>query len=388
MIAKETEAEIVRLYHNEKWPIGTIATQLGMHHTTVQRVLSHSGVEAKVVAPRPSQVDPFVPFLREQLAKYPRLRASRLFTMIKERGYQGGPDHFRRIVSRYRPKPAAEAYQRLRTLPGEQAQVDWAHFGKLVVGRAQRPLWAFVMVLSYSRMIFLQFYPGASMPFFLRGHAEAFAFFGGVPRVLLYDNLKSAVLERHGDAIRFHPTLLELSAHYRFEPRPVAVARGNEKGRVERAIRYIREAFFEARQFVDLSDLNWQAGEWTTTRAVERRWVEDKSRMVFDVFHEEKDKLLALPDTPFPAHERVEVEIGKTPYARFDLNDYSVPHDKTRRTLVVWADLDTVRIAEGDEVLATHRRCWDRGQQGPAQSARAVRSAGLLGADRRQALAG
>jgi transposase len=283
--------------------------------------------------------------------------------MVKERGYGGGPDHFRRIVNRYRPKRAAEAFQRLRTLPGEQAQVDWAHFGKLVIGRAQRPLWAFVMVLSYSRMIFLQFYPGASMPFFLRGHAEAFAFFKGVPRVLLYDNLKSAVLERQGDAIRFHPTLLEMSAHYRFEPRPVAVARGNEKGRVERAIRYIREAFFEARKFVDLEDLNWQAGEWTTTRAVERRWVEDKTRTVFDVCQEERDKLLPLPDTPFPAQERVEVEIGKTPYARFDLNDYSVPHDRTRRTLVVWADLETVRIADGNDVVATHRRSWDRGQQ-------------------------
>jgi transposase len=363
MIAKETEVEIVRLYHAEKWPIGTIASQLGVHHTTVQRALQHSGVEAKVVAPRPSQADPFVPFIQEQLAKYPRLRASRLFTMVKERGYGGGPDHFRRIVSRYRPKRAAEAFQRLRTLPGEQAQVDWAHFGKLVVGQAQRPLWAFVMVLSYSRMIFLQFYPGASMSFFLRGHAQAFEFFKGVPRVLLYDNLKSAVLERQGDAIRFHPTLLELSAHYRFEPRPVAVARGNEKGRVERAIRYIRDAFFEARTFVDLSDLNWQAGEWTTTRAVERPWVEDKARTVFDVSQEERDKLLSLPDTPFPAHERVEVEIGKTPYARFDLNDYSVPHDRTRRTLVVWADLESVRIADGNDVVATHRRSWDRGQQ-------------------------
>ena len=146
-------------------------------------------------------------------------------------------------------------------MPGEQAQVDWAHFGKLQVGRAVRPLWAFVMVLSYSRRPFVRFFPGASMPFFLRGHAEAFAEFGGVPRVLLYDNLKSAVLERHGDAIRFNPTLLELAAHYRFEPRPVAIARGNEKGRVERAIRYVREAFFEARTYADLADLNRQAAE-------------------------------------------------------------------------------------------------------------------------------
>lgn len=363
MISKETEAEVVRLYHGERWPIGTIAAQLGLHHTTVQRVLRHTGVDAKVVAPRPSMVDPFVPFIVEQLAKYPNLRSSRLFTMIKERGYPGGPDHLRRVIGRIRPTKPAEAFQRLRTLPGEQAQVDGAHFGKLQVGRALRPLWAFVMVLSYSRRLFLRFYPGASMPFFVRGHVEAFVDFGGIPRVLLYDNLKSAVVERHGDAIRFHPTLLAMSAHYRFEPRPVAVARGNEKGRVERAIRYIREAFFEARSYTDLADLNRQAAEWTATAAVDRSWVEDRARTVRQAFEDERGVLLPLPVEPFPAHERLEVEAGKTPYIRFDLNDYSIPHDRTQRTLVVYADLGEVRVADGNDVIATHARCWDRAQQ-------------------------
>lgn len=363
MIAKETEAEIVRLYHGEKWPIGTIASQLGLHHTTVQRVLRQTGLDPKIVAPRPSMVDPFVPFIVEQLEKYPDLRSSRIFTMIKERGYPGGPDHLRRVIGRLRPRRSAEAFQRLRTLPGEQAQVDWAHFGKLEVGRAVRPLWAFVMVLSYSRRLFLRFVPGAAMPFFIRGHVEAFADFGGVPRVLLYDNLKSAVLERRGDVIRFHPTLVEMSAHYRFEARPVAVARGNEKGRVERAIRYIRDAFFAARSYADLADLNRQAAEWATTAAIDRPWVEDRSRTVRQAFDDERGRLLALPDNPFPAYERVEVEVGKTPYVRFDLNDYSVPHDKVRRTLIVFADLDQLRIADGNEVIATHQRCWDRAQQ-------------------------
>jgi len=363
MISKETETEIVRLFHGEKWPIGTIAGQLGLHHTTVQRVLRHTGVDPKVVAPRRSMADPFVPFIVEQLEKYPGLRASRLFVMIKERGYPGGPDHLRRIVSRLRPKKPAEAFQRLRTMPGEQAQVDWAHFGKLMIGRAQRPLWAFVMVLSYSRRLFLRFFPGASMPFFVRGHVEAFADFGGVPRVLLYDNLKSAVLERHGDAIRFHPTLLAISAHYRFEPRPVAVARGNEKGRVERAIRYIRDAFFAARSFTDLADLNRQAAAWTATAAIDRPWVEDRDRTVRQAFEDERSVLLPLASEPFPAHERLEVEVGKTPYVRFDLNDYSIPHDRTQRTLVVFADLEEVRITEGNDVVATHPRSWDRAQQ-------------------------
>jgi transposase len=123
-------------------------------------------------------------------------------------------------------------------------QCDWAHFGSITIGKAIRPLMAFVMVLSYSRHLFLRFYLNGAMNNFLRGHVEAFNAWGAVPRVVLYDNLKSAVLERHAEAIRFHPTLLELAAHYRFQPRPVAVARGNEKGRVERAIRFVRDRFF------------------------------------------------------------------------------------------------------------------------------------------------
>jgi transposase len=364
MISKETEAEVLRLYHAEKWRIGTIASQLGLHHTTVQRVLRQTGVELKAVVPRPSMADPFVPFLVQQLEKYPGLCASRLFEMVRERGYPGGADHFRRVVSRHRPRKPAEAFQRLKTLPGDQGQVDWAYFGKHAVGRAERPLWAFVMVLSFSRKVFLRFFLGSSMPFFIRGHVEAFAFFGGIPRVLLYDNLKSAVLERQGDAIRFNPKLLELAAHYHFEARPVAVARGNEKGRVERAIRYVRDAFFAARKYTDVADLNRQADSWCQGASADRKWIEDKSRTVRDAFDDERGRLLPLPAEPFPAHERVEVEIGKTPYARFDLNDYSVPHDRTQRALTVLADLETVRIVEGqDDVVAVHARCWNRGQQ-------------------------
>jgi transposase len=115
---------------------------------------------------------------------------------------------------------------------------------------------AFVMVLSHSRQIFLRVFPDARMENFLRGHVGAFTAWLGVPRVLLYDNLKSAVLERRGDAIRFHPTRLSFAGHYRYEPRPVAVARGNEKGRVARAIRYVRDSFFAARSFTDIDALN------------------------------------------------------------------------------------------------------------------------------------
>ncbi|MEO7096654.1 MAG: IS21 family transposase [Polyangiales bacterium] len=362
MIPPQREAEILRLYHAEKWPVGTIARQLAVHHNTVRRVLAQAGVVAPRCA-RPSMADPFAAFIVQTLTRYPTLRASRLFEMIRARGYPGRPDHFRSIVARMRPRPKAEAYLRLRTLPGEQAQVDWGHFGKLTVGKAERPLVAFVMVLSWSRQIFLRFFPSAAMPSFLRGHVDAFDTFGGVPRVLLYDNLKSAVLEREGDAIRFHPKLLELAAHYHFEPRPVAPARGNEKGRVERAIRYVRDAFFAARPFRDLDDLNAQASAWTDGLAGDRRWPEDRARTVRDAFADERGRLLTLPGDPFPADERTDVDIGKTPYARFDLNDYSLPATYVRRTLTLVASTSEVCILDGLDVVAAHVRSYDRGQQ-------------------------
>ena len=208
--------------------------------------------------------------------------------MVKARGYTGGPDHFRHRIAQLRPRRPRKAYLRLRTLAGEQAQVDWAHFGKLTIGRAERPLMAFVLVLSYSRYPFVRFYLGASLANLIRGHVEAFSVLGGTAKVLLYDNMKSVVLERRGDAIRFHPTLLELAAHYRFEPRPVAPARGNEKGRVERLIRFVRGSFFQARRFRDLDDLNVQADQWCHTRAAERPCPEDPQRTVADLFAEER----------------------------------------------------------------------------------------------------
>ncbi len=366
MIGKEREAEILRLYHVEKWKVGTIAAALGHHHMTVERVLRSAGVPRSNSFVRRSIVDPFIGLIVETLEKYPRLRAPRLYEMVRQRGYTGGPDHFRALVARLRPRAPAEAFLRLRTLPGEQAQVDWGHFGKIQIGRATRPLMGFVMVLSWSRQIFLRFYLDAKMPSFLRGHVEAFDFFGGVPKKILYDNLKSAVLERYGDAIRFHPTLIELATRYRFEPLPVAPARGNEKGRVERAIRYVRDSFFAARPFVDVVDLNAQAHEWMTTTAAQRPCPEDKSRSVSETFADEKKLLIELPGDPFPTDERDQVEVGKTPYVRFDLNDYSVPHTHTRRTLIVIASPTTVRIYEPGilaEPIATHARCYSRGEQ-------------------------
>jgi transposase len=362
-IAPDLVAQILRLHAVEKWRVGTIARQLHVHRDAVRRVLAGNCAPVHTSPLRPSRIDPYRPFILATLTKFPTLTAARLHAMVAERGYVGAGSHLRLLIAGMRPRPSAEAYLRLRTLPGEQAQVDWGHFGHLQIGRARRPLMAFVMVLSHSRMVFLRFFLDARIDSFLRGHVEAFASFNGCSRVVLYDNLKSAVLERQGDAIRFNSGLLALAGHYRFEPRPVAVARGNEKGRVERAIRYVRDSFFAAREFTDLADLNAQAEQWCRGQATERRWPQDSASSVRQAFDAERGSLLALPQHEFALGERVAVAVGKTPYVRFDLNDYSVPHTHVRRTLAVLADEQTVRILDGAAELARHARCWDRGQQ-------------------------
>lgn len=304
-----------------------------------------------------------MPFIVQTLTAYPDLRASRLYEMVKERGYEGRPDHFRAVVARHRPRKPAEAFLRLATLPGEQAQVDWASFGHVEVEGTRRPLVAFVMVLSWSRWMFLRFGVDQRMGSFLAHHAAAFEELGGVPRVLLYDNLKSAVTQRIGDAIVFNETLLAFAGQHRYEARPVAPFRGNEKGRVERAIRDARESFFPARAWSDLADLNRQAAAWCRDVRGARKHPEDKTRTVIDAFQEERAKLRPLPADGFPIEDRVEAAVGKTPYVRFDGNDYSVPHDRVRRRVTVVAGVDTVRVLDGNDEVARHARCWAKGRQ-------------------------
>lgn len=362
-ISDEFRAKILRCFHVEKWRVGTISRQLKIHHSVVQRILLQSGSAETNLVLRPSRLDLFLPFILNTLKKHPKLTASRLYQMTVERGYIGSPDHFRHFVALHRPRPHAEAYFRLRALPGEEGQADWGHFGYINIGKARRPLMAFVMVLSYSRKIFLRFYLNQRTTNFLDGHEAAFKAWGGVPKKILYDNCTNVVLERHDDAIRFNPLLLSFAAHYRFEPHPVAVARGNEKGRVEKSIAYIRTGFFAARTWKDLDDLNAQAISWCDGQAANRPCPEDTSLSVAETFNQEKSKLLLLPDNPYPNEERETVKVGKTPYVRFDLNDYSVPHTHVRRALTVRAKADLVTIIDGSKVIAEHKRSYDKGKQ-------------------------
>ena len=358
MISSEQSAKIRRLFHAEHWKIGTIATELGLHPDTVRGALA-SGQFLTGRTPRASLTEPYLDFIQRTLEQHPRLRATRIFQMVRDRGYTGSVVQLRRVVSTLRPQKR-EAFLRLSTFPAEQAQVDWASFGQVTIGRATRRLSCFVITLSYSRAIYLEFFFDQTLENFFLGHTHAFADWGGVPRTILYDNLKAAVLERFGKSFNLNPRLIELSGHYHFAPQPCRPARGNEKGRVERAIQYIRHSFFAARPFTNLPDFNRQALRWRDTIANLRPCPSDDAHTVAEIFETERPLLLPLPMHPFDCDVVRTIHSDKTIYVRFDLNDYSIPPTAVGRPLTLVASADTVRLLDGQTELARHRRSYDR----------------------------
>jgi len=361
MISVEQRAEIRRLFYAEHWKVGTIAAALGVHRDAVCAAIEAERFVTHLARPRPTRLDPYLPLVRDTLQQYPRLRATRLYEMVRDRGYLGSVVQLRRVVRGLRPVPKAEAYLRLSVLPGEQAQADWGSFGWVGVGRMRRPLSCFVMVLSWSRAIDALFTLDQTLESFLRGHVHAFSYFASVPRVILYDNLKSAVLERRGEAIRFHPRLLELCAHYHCAARPVAMARGNEKGRVERQIGYLRSSFFAARSFRDVDDLNAQFERWREEIAHPRRVPGEPALTVAEALERERAYLLPLPEHPLETDLMRAVSSGKTPYVRFDRNLYSIPHRWVRKPLTLVASATLVRVLDGEREVARHARSFESG---------------------------
>jgi transposase len=361
-VNRAVAADIRRLYFAEHWKRGTIAAQLGVHFDTVVRVLGSFGPKAGAPRPDARVLDPYMPFIDQTLARHPRLVATRIHDMLVERGYQGSVRTLRRYVATHRPAPRNEVFLRVETLPGEQAQVDWAHVGTLAVPGGRRPLWAFVMVLAYSRAMWAELVIDMGIASLRRSLVRASAFFGGSPRQWLFDNAKTIVVERAGDAIRFHPALLDLAARLHVQPALCAPRKPQEKGKVERAIRFLKERFFAARSFHSAAHGNAQLTDFLATIAHERPHPRWPDRRVAHVFEEEKPRLLALPD-PLPEIDSVApVSVDKTAFVRVDTNRYSVPAIHARRTLALVADDHMIRLLDGATEVARHARSWGRHQ--------------------------
>jgi len=216
------------------------------------------------------------------------------------------------------------------------------------------------MVLSSSRAAYVDVSFDMTAASVVRGHVRAFEYFGGVPRACLYDNMKTVVAERIGDVIRYHPRILELASHYHFAPRVCRPRRGNEKGRVERAIRYLRESFLAARIFTSLDDIRRQFADWTRDVAERRPWPQDPAITVREAFERERPRLLPLPKTAVDAREIRAVCAHKQPYIQVDSNQYSIPHDVVGKPITLEISHDELRFLDGERLLTTHVRSWER----------------------------
>jgi transposase len=357
------ENEIRRLHDVEKWKRGTIVAELNVHADVVDRVLDCGASRALLRAPRASLLDAYKAYIDETLKSHPRLRSTRLCDMIRIRGYEGGIALLRRHVADVRPVPRGEVYLRTERLVGEQAQVDWAHVGSLPVLGGTRPLWVFVMVLAYSRAMWAELVFDLTVESLRRSLVRATRFFGGVTRQWLFDNPKTVVLARHGDAVRYHPGLLEISGALRVQPMLCRPRRPTDKGSVERANRFLHDRFFAARAINSIEDGNRQLLAFIRDIADARPHPRFRERSVADVFAEEKPRLLALPDTLPETNLVAPANVDTTAFVRFGTNSYSVPPRYARQTVTLVASDCEVRLLNGGDALARHDRCWGKHQR-------------------------
>lgn len=358
------EAEIRRLYFAEHWKRGTIVAQLGVHEDVVERVLGRPGPRPRpVLSLLPPALEPFAGFLDETLARYPRLVGTRVFDMVCARGYTGSLRTLRRYLRKVRPSPKSEVFLRTTPLIGEQSQFDWAHVGSLDVPGGRRPLHLFVLVLAYSRRCWAELVLDLSAYSLRRSLVRAAAYFGGCTREWLSDNPKTIVVERQGDAVRFHPLLLELSGKLHVAVRLCGVRKPHEKGIVERLIRFFKERFFAARKIHSVAEGNAQLLDFIATIADERPHPQWPERRIREVWEEEQHRLLPLPSPLPPTDLVMPIVADKTAFVRFDGNAYSVPSTCDRETLTLVADDQWVCLQDAKGEIARHERCWGRHQR-------------------------
>ncbi|HYX38096.1 MAG TPA: IS21 family transposase, partial [Oligoflexus sp.] len=285
--------------------------------------------------------------------------------------YTGSLRQLQRRLGTMRPSYQERFYVKKHVIAGEQAQVDWGHFGKLRIGKAERNLSAFVMTLSWSRKIFVYFTFDQRVETLLSCHVKAFQALGGVPRSILYDNMKSVVQERLGNVVRYHDALVEFCQHWLFEPSVCAPYHPESKGRVERSIRYFRGSFFEGRAIADIGSLNRECILWCSSEALERKWPDDPARTVAEAFLEEQRVLLPLPDIARSVPRKLILRPDRYGYVHFDKNQYSVPLATSGHVLTLWSYEHEVVIMDGSEEVARHRRSYDAGEKIETEAHRA-----------------
>lgn len=365
MLSHEEKIKIATMFHKDHLSVHRIATETKCHHSTIKRVIREASSEKDRASTDHfcGRLEPYRDFITKKFEEYPDMKCSRLMCILKDKGVEVSATTLRRFTKEMRGKTRSRAFIRVKVLPGEQAQVDWGSFGTIVCGKAVRRLKLFVMVLSYSRAMYARFYSSEDSGALLSAHMRAFEYFGGVPDRILYDNMRTAVIARAGSAICFNEDLLSFALRVGFTPAACNPRSGWEKGRVERSIQYVRSSFFLDRKFLNLEDANAQLADWLSNTTNFRPWPQNTARIVKDVWQEdEKPILRAFKQGGETHYRRLGVSVGKTPYVRFDMNNYSVPARYVGKSLQVMASEDRVRIFSQDQEIAGHPRSYSRGE--------------------------
>jgi transposase len=345
--------------HRQGLSVTAIARRTGRDPKTVRKYLER-GIEAPVYGPRsvgrPSKLGPYLAFLGERITAFPDLTAVRLTREIREMGYAGAYTAVKRHLAAIRPDGGPKPYEvRFETLPGVQAQVDFARFVANFTDEpdTSRIVWLFSLVLGHSRFLFARYVLHQDLQTLLRCHMQAFEAIGGVPIEILYDRMKTAVTgEDDQGHVVYNRSLLALARHYRFQPRACRPYRAKTKGKVERPFSYIRQDFFLGRSFRSLEDLNAQLTDWLG-KVANVRVHGTTQRVVAEAFAAEQPELQALPEHRFDAVLKLERRVSHDGFVAIGGNYYSVP-DRTRRVVEVQQLPDLIRILDLGTVVAEH----------------------------------
>jgi transposase len=358
---------MIQKLHGEGLSVRAIARQTGFNRRTVSKYLRR-GLSRPVYGPRKpggSALDSFKGYIESRLKAYPGLSAIRLLREIAGMGYRGCYTAVKEFVREVRPAEETGWEHRFETAPGKQAQVDFALFKTTFPDCPDqvRHVWLFSMVLGFSRHQFCRFVWRQDMATVVRCHIAAFRALGGVPREILYDQMKTAVVDEGEErGIIYNKTLLALGQHYGFVPRACAKRRAKTKGKVERPYRYVRQDFFLGRSLRDMEDLNGQLSQWLDEVA-NRRLHGTTRRLVHEAFAEEKPALVALPAIEFGSVLKMERRLSHDGMVSVDGNLYSVPDTTRRRVVEVQMTACEVLILDGGKLVAVHPVLEGSGQR-------------------------
>lgn len=341
------ESKVKHLRAVEKLSIRQIAKALGMGKERVGRIIS--GREL-VKTSKPTVVAPYERLIEEWYQEHPYLQAKQVYARLKPYGYTGSYVRLVLHTRKYRRKSKKQVFHELTFLPGEEAQVDWALW-RIPSGI----VYGFIFLLAWSRYVYVRFYPRCTMEFFLDGHITVFREIGGIPGKCRYDNLTSVVIKRTPE-LKLNAQFMDFCRHYSFGVHPCTVRRPNEKGRVERVIRDIKD-FLRVTPCETIAELNKQTSLWRQER--NKRIHRTTERPPADMLQEEK--LIALPQIHYQPRRSVVVTVGKTGFVSFETNRYSVPFSGP--TLELMAYPDHIELHDKGKKIATHKRTFLRSRK-------------------------